>query len=88
MEGISKTALLPSAVRLIRFTSSTVSSEGMYFFKKEKTRPGLWISVGEVNMSVVKSSCAVSNDLACNIQELHIRHELINSILVHTRPGL
>jgi len=65
LDGTSKTALLPSAVRLILFTSSTVSSEGMCFLRKEKTSPGRWISVGEVNMRVVKSSCAVNNDRAC-----------------------
>lgn len=56
LEGTSKTALLPSAVRLMRFTSSTVASEGMYFLRKVNTSPGRWISVGEVNMRVVKSS--------------------------------
>lgn len=56
LEGTSKTALLPSAVKLMRFTSSTVASEGMYFLRKVNTRPGRWISVGEVNMRVVKSS--------------------------------
>ena len=67
----------------MRFTSSTVASEGMYFFKKVNTSPGRWISVGEVNMSVVKSSCAVNRDLACNTHRTAVQMTFWENVRVN-----